>query len=172
MKIPKSHILVIVIAAKQTCKPSSVPRFFPACRKLYRGGSHLSSPGVTAGFKRPTRGRTGRSLPPIRSCSGWGFPGRRVTPPPVGSYPTISPLLPEKIGGRYVSVSLSVGFPLLDVIQHPVRWSSDFPLPIQHRKRLSGLLGRINYNIYRLQALRASFVRISDFICRHRGGDV
>ena len=29
--------------------------------------------------------------------------------------------------GRYVSVALSVGFPHLDVIQHPARRSSDFP---------------------------------------------
>ena len=31
------------------------------------------------------------------------------------------------VGGRYVSVALSVGSPLLGVTQHPARWSSDFP---------------------------------------------
>ncbi len=30
--------------------------------------------------------------------------------------------------GRYVSVALSVGSPLLGVTQHPARWSPDFPL--------------------------------------------
>ena len=58
-----------------------------------QGGSHLSSPGVTAGIMRPTREQAGWALcSPIWPCSGWGLHGRPVTRPPVGSYPTISPL--------------------------------------------------------------------------------
>ena len=57
--------------------------------------------------------------PSIRSCSGWGLPSRPVARPLVSSYLAISPL--SAWGGRYVSVALSVGLPLLGVTQHPVR---------------------------------------------------
>jgi len=48
---------------------------------------------------------------------------------------TLTPLFTPEIkifgdpaqAGRYVSVALSVGSPLLGVTQHPARWSSDFP---------------------------------------------
>ena len=46
----------------------------------------------------------------------------------VSSYLTISPL-PRC--GRCVSVALSVGSPRPAVSGHPVRWSSDFPLPLR-----------------------------------------
>ncbi len=51
-------------------------------------------PGACSG---PTRdmGRAtldGEPSVPVRPCSGRGLPGRPVTRPPVGSYPTISPL--------------------------------------------------------------------------------
>jgi len=46
--------------------------------------------------------------------------------------PAAGELLPHHFtltrrSGRYVSVALSVGFPLLGVTQHPARWSPDFP---------------------------------------------
>ena len=40
--------------------------------------------------------------------------------------------------GRYVSVALSVGLPLLGITQHPAQWSSDFPLA--QSQRSPGLL--------------------------------
>jgi hypothetical protein len=46
--------------------------------------------------RHPPRPKAGgapfRERPPIWSCSARGLPGRPVTRPPVGSYPTISPL--------------------------------------------------------------------------------
>src|SRR6266536_910712 len=76
------------------------------------GGDHLSRTPVTRRLQRPLpEGSASRLLtppgrrpagaprprglgerPPIWSCSGRGLPGRPVTRPPVGSYPTISPL--------------------------------------------------------------------------------
>ena len=41
--------------------------------------------------------------------------------------------------GRYVSVALSIGSPLLGITQHPARWSSDFP-PLPKEGRPPGLL--------------------------------
>ena len=69
----------------------------PVSRVLYpdfsRDGDHLSSPDVTIGVKRPTRGRGRASLyPSIWSCSGWVLLSRLVTQPLVSSYLTISPL--------------------------------------------------------------------------------
>ena len=40
----------------------------------------------------PRTGRATVKRPPIWSCSGRGLPGRPVARPPVGSYPTFSPL--------------------------------------------------------------------------------
>ena len=51
------------------------------------------------------------------------FLSRPVTRPPVSSYLAISPLPP---GGRYVSVALSVGSPLLGVTQHLARGARTF----------------------------------------------
>ena len=73
------------------------------------------------GLVRAARG------PPIWSCSGWGLPSRRVSPPLVSSYLAFSPLSRFVIGTVWFSVALSVGSPLLGVTQHPARWSSDFP---------------------------------------------
>ena len=48
-------------------------------------------------------------------------------------HPAAGELLPHHFtlaplkAGRYVSVALSIGSPLLGVTQHPARWSSDFP---------------------------------------------
>jgi hypothetical protein len=44
--------------------------------------------------------------------------------------------------GRYVSVALSIGSPLLGVTQHPARRSSDFPL-LPKKEQSPGLLGPI-----------------------------
>jgi hypothetical protein len=52
-------------------------------------------PGASSGFTRDmgraAPGAANRSAP-VQPCSGRGLPGRPVTRPPVGSYPTISPL--------------------------------------------------------------------------------
>jgi len=92
--------------------------------------------------------RTGRPLPPIRSCSGWGLPGRQVTLPPVSSYLTISPLSPTLCRRRYVSVALSVGSPLPGVTRHPARTELGLSSPISKSERLPGLLGQFNYNSF------------------------
>jgi len=73
---------------------------------------------LLATFSDQPGNRTGTLCPPIWSCSGWGLPATDVTIGAVSSYLTISPL-PQLALRRYVSVALSVGFPLLDVIQHP-----------------------------------------------------
>jgi len=116
---------------KQTCKPSSVS--FP-CGK---DGSHLSSPDVTTKVMRPTRGQAGRPYVPLFGLAPDGVypadrsPGRWwALTPPFHPYPADA--------GRYVSVALSVGSPLLGVTQHPARWSSDFPP--RFTGRLPGLL--------------------------------
>jgi len=48
--------------------------------------------------------------------------------------------LTHLIGGRYVSVPLSVGSPRLGVTQRPALWSSDFPQPPRRRPRTLGPL--------------------------------
>src|SRR5258708_16477993 len=66
-------------------KPGSVPlRAVTIClRRRLPGASSDRYPRTEASsLKRP----------PIWSCSGGGLPGRAVTGPPVGSYPTFSPL--------------------------------------------------------------------------------
>ncbi len=78
--------------------------------------------GQPGGFRRATLERL-----PIRPCTGWGLPGRRVTTTPVRSYRTFSPLQPDKPACCVFSVALSLGFPPLDVIQHPALWCPDFP---------------------------------------------
>jgi len=58
-----------------------------------KDGSHLSSPAVTGGIVRPTRGQRGHAYrPPIWPCSGWGFHGQTVSRLPVSSCLAISPL--------------------------------------------------------------------------------
>ncbi len=106
-----------------------VPRR-PVSRVLYppaADSGHPSRPVVAGGLERPTRGRAGRPCPPIWPCSGWGLPGLRC-------YHQSGELLPRlftltRRGERYLSVALSVGSPRPAVNGHPVRWSSDFPLP-------------------------------------------
>lgn len=50
---------------------------------------------------------------------------RRVTPSPVGSYPTVAPL--PSFEGGIVSVALSLGLPPPGVTRLPALWSPDFP---------------------------------------------
>jgi len=61
------------------------PSGAPVARRLERPdpGHGASNPWTAASPRRPV---------PARPCSGRGLPGRPVTRPPVGSYPTISPL--------------------------------------------------------------------------------
>jgi hypothetical protein len=89
---------------------------------LERRGLHGSSPvsrilskvAIHLGRALP---RTSRGQPggigraalvrlPIRPCTGWGLPGRRVTTAPVRSYRTISPLQP----GRRCRLRCAVSF--------------------------------------------------------------
>ena len=67
----------------------------------------------------------------------------------VRSYRTVSPLpglqraaigrVSRQPGGLF-SVALSLGSPLLDVIQHPALWSPDFPPLVNDKERSSVLL--------------------------------
>ena len=77
---------------KPVCKPDSVPTPWagdghpsgmPVARHLMRSDP---GPGTSSPWMRRT------ASVPVRPCSGRGLPGRPVTRPPVGSYPTISPL--------------------------------------------------------------------------------
>ena len=81
------------------------------------------------GFRRAALKRL-----PIRPCTGWGLPGRRVTTAPVRSYRTISPSQPVKPACCVFSVALSLGFPPLDVIQHPALRCPDFPQDLRQRR--------------------------------------
>ena len=131
--------------AKEAYKPSSVPagRFtsttnrgllpVPPTVVIYLG---LTSPSSSCGQPEDGPGAHG---PPIRPCSRWGLPDAPVTRGIRELLPhdfTLIPIrlrfgsrVPDRVGtsGRYVSVALSVGLPLLGVTQHPARWSSDFP---------------------------------------------
>src|SRR5258708_14580924 len=106
-------------------KPGSVPlRAVTIClRRRLPGASSDRYPSAEASsLKRP----------PIWSCSGRGLPGRPVTRPPVGSYPTFSPLpsgaSPEiNAAWRLFSVALCFGSPRLGVTQRPALWSPGFP---------------------------------------------
>jgi len=83
---------------------------------------------------------TGHLSPPIWPCSGRGLPGQPVTRTAGGLLPHHFTLTRTRHGcgaigrpccqrgsGRYVSVALSVGFPLPGVTRRPALWSSDFP---------------------------------------------
>src|SRR5262252_9007357 len=107
------------------------PRVTPGAVTIYLG---RRSPGASSDryprARRATFAPTGPAgpagdRPPIWSCSERGLPGRPVTRPPVGSYPTISPL-PARAGG-VISVALSFGSPRLGVTQRPALRSPDFP---------------------------------------------
>src|SRR3990172_5815245 len=91
-------------------------------------------PALPPGSSDQPEDRPGTYRPPTWSCSGRGLPSRPVTRPLVRTCRTISPLprvrpfgkgvsggvLPAYSGpGRYVSVALSVGSPLLGVTQRP-----------------------------------------------------
>jgi len=55
----------------------------------------------------------------------------------VSSYLTLSPLPREgreALQGGFLSVALSFPSPGLDVIQHPVLWSPDFPPPREYTR--------------------------------------
>jgi hypothetical protein len=77
---------------------SPLPRSTPEGPPPAVGDGHPSGTPVARRLERPHPG-SGTSSPwsarrsaPVRPCSGRGLPGRPVTRPPVGSYPTISPL--------------------------------------------------------------------------------
>ena len=107
----------------------------PVSRILYpsqvKDGDHLSSPDVTIGVMRPTRGQAGLLMSLYLVLLQMGFAQPAGHPAAGGLLlPPFHPCsLPPRMKDRwrYVSVALSVGFPLLGVTQHPARWSSDFP---------------------------------------------
>gem|GEM_PF-1538375 len=93
------------------CKPGSVLRRHIS---RHRSSGHLSGTPVARRLMRPTRelalriGAVADGPPdhsPIRSCSGWGLPGRRVAPPPVSPYLTISPLPGYSAGEAFTGVA-------------------------------------------------------------------
>ena len=92
-------------------------------------GNHLSVAVRcrTAHAANPETRASNPRTSPVRPCTGWGLPGRRVTTAPVRSYRTISPSQPVEPACCVISVALSLGFPPLDVIQHPALWCPDFP---------------------------------------------
>src|SRR5205807_7068107 len=108
--------------SRAACKPGSVPSVGRRAVAIYLG---RRSPGASSD-RNPRAWRATCERPPIWSCSGRGLPGRPVTRPPVGSYPTISPLPAASTGG-VISVALSFGSPRLGVTQRPALWSPDFP---------------------------------------------
>ena len=90
-------------------------------------------PGRSSGLTRgPRAGRPSPPLPgtrpPIRPCTGWGFPSRPGHPDRwcALTAPFHPCRAPEGTGGLF-SVALSVRSPSLDVIQHPARRCPDFP---------------------------------------------
>jgi len=131
---------------KRTCKPGFVrPKavFQQPCdatiislgRRLLAGSSSL--PGGRTDRTDPRR-RAGRShtrrLPPVRPCSPWGLPSRRVAPPLVSSYLTISPLprrddekIRRRAFGGMLSVALSRTLRSVGVTHHGALRSPDFP---------------------------------------------
>ena len=62
-------------------------------------GSSGQPEGTGPGALMPARGQ---ASPPIWPCSARGLAGLRLTPEPVGSYPTISPLPPINEGGMFL----------------------------------------------------------------------
>ncbi len=121
-------------------------------------GDHLSGTAVASGLKLPTRefaarrhyGASHASLSYLALLrTGFAVPVRSPGTA-VGSYPTISPL-PTVAGGIF-SVALSVGLPLLDVIQRSALWSPDFPRASQTGPRSPPpphcvLVSNLNYHL-------------------------
>ncbi len=115
--------------------------------------SHSSGPPVTVRLKQPTRVQPGPGHgTPIWSCSGWGFPCRRLLPatrcaltapfhPCLRGIPCAHGTF--HIGGMF-SVALSIGSRRPGVTRHPALWSPDFP-PVLAHQRLSGQLRARSY---------------------------
>ena len=99
----------------------------PISRVLSRAVIPLgyASPRTSSDLPGSSCGHTQRS--PIRSCSGWGLPCRRVLPPARCALTApFHPCLPLPAGGLF-SVALSVGSRLPGVTWHPAQRSPDFP---------------------------------------------
>jgi hypothetical protein len=94
-----------------------------------------SLPGIFAGAEEraaPRIPQKGRIIPAWPCCE-WGFPGRRITAPPVVSYTTVSPLLPCGSGmflWSYPAVTRSGGYPPFCPVQ---RGLSSAPLKVVTR---------------------------------------
>src|SRR5579884_1690955 len=106
---------------------------------MVAGDGHPSGTPVARRLERPDPGRDGRAALSLFGLAPGGvYLGRPVTRPPVGSYPTISPLPRQRLG-CVVSVALSFGSPRLGVTQRPALRSPDFPRAA-NRPRPSGRL--------------------------------
>src|SRR5660397_281511 len=81
----------------------------PVSRILSRAAIHLGSASPQTSSGQPGGvGRAALQHLPIRPCTGWGLPGRRVATTPVRSYRTISPLQPVLYGSRRAVYFLSL----------------------------------------------------------------
>ena len=107
-------------------KPGSVP----CVGHPTRGGCHSSGTHIAVRLKRSPGDikRTVFRRPLFDLAPGEVYRPRTSPYRSVGSYPTLSPLRSNpKVERGLLSVALSLGSPLLDVIQLPVLWSPDFP---------------------------------------------
>ena len=135
---PWLRAAIRMIAKKKWSRP--VSRVLCALRR----DSHSSRRRVAAALKRPTRERRGpRHGSPIRSCSRWGLPCRRLLPATRWALtPPFHPCRPCGLGGL-LSVALSVGSRRPGVTWHLALRSPDFPRPrlvAEKRPRLPGRL--------------------------------
>ena len=83
------------------------------------------SPYASSDLPESNAGHTIRS--PIRSCSKWGLPSRKLLP--VARCALTAPFHPyhSQRNGGLLSAALSVGSRPPDVIWHSTLWSPDFP---------------------------------------------
>ena len=120
----------------------------PISRVLSRAVIPLrcASPRTCSDLPGSSCGLTQRS--PIRSCSKWGLPCRRVLPPARCALTApFHPYLPLPAGGLF-SVALSVGSRLPGVTWHSAQSSPDFPPGLAPQR----LLGRLRRQAYRNRA--------------------
>ena len=131
--------------APQGARPSEGRRSRPVSRVLSRAVIPLrcASPRTCSDLPGSSCGLTQRS--PIRSCSKWGLPCRRVLPPARCALTApFHPYLPLPAGGLF-SVALSVGSRLPGVTWHSAQSSPDFPPGLAPQR----LPGRLQPQAYR-----------------------
>src|ERR1035437_7512916 len=109
---------------------------------------------------------------PVRPCSGRGLPGRPVTRPPVGSYPTISPLPRPKprlchFCGTLLRVAPTGGYPAPCSVEPGL--SSDTRAPAAVRPACPTILSPPPVNVCKGTSVRIDAVAPYCYI-RHTGG--